>query len=118
MTGALETGYHTTLPKPRRPVKGRLICSQSEWSATPPGARTARSRGQATRLAEPTLTPPSVPAGRLMKSNARPGVAVCTALLLLCGMMMYELLRSMWSFEQPNAVSSGLMNTLLSWVGL
>jgi hypothetical protein len=46
------------------------------------------------------------------------GLAVCTVLLLLCGMMMYDLLRSMWSFEQPMAITSSLMNTILSWVGL
>ena len=28
--GMLETGYQTTLPNPRRPVKGTLISSQSE----------------------------------------------------------------------------------------
>jgi hypothetical protein len=46
------------------------------------------------------------------------GLAVCTFFLLLCGMMMFELLRSMWSFEQPLGLSSGLMNTILGWIGL
>lgn len=46
------------------------------------------------------------------------GLAVCTTLLFLGGMMMYDLMRSMWAFEQPNAVSSGLMNTVLGWIGL
>jgi len=36
--GALTTGYQTTLPKPRRPVKGRLIWSQSECRARLSGA--------------------------------------------------------------------------------
>ena len=30
------------------------------------------------------------------------GLAICTVLLLLCGMMMFDLLRSMWSCEQPH----------------
>ena len=34
MTGRLETGYQTTLPKPRRPVKSAPISSQSEWRAS------------------------------------------------------------------------------------
>jgi hypothetical protein len=46
------------------------------------------------------------------------GLAVCTTFLFLCGMMMYELLRSLWNFEQPNGISSGLMNTILGWIGL
>lgn len=46
------------------------------------------------------------------------GLATCTVLLLLCGMMMFDLLRSMWSFEQPTAITSALMNTILGWVGL
>lgn len=46
------------------------------------------------------------------------GLATCAVLLLFCGMIMYDLLRSMWSFEQPMAITSSLMNTVLSWVGL
>jgi hypothetical protein len=46
------------------------------------------------------------------------GLAFCTLLLALCGMMMYDLLRTMWSWEQPFTVTSGLMNTILGWFGL
>ena len=46
------------------------------------------------------------------------GLAVCSVVLVLCGMMMYDLLRSMWSFEQPFAITSQLMNTILGWIGL
>jgi hypothetical protein len=46
------------------------------------------------------------------------GLAICTVLMLLCGMMTLDLIRSMWSFEQPFAISSGLMNTVLGWIGL
>ncbi len=44
------------------------------------------------------------------------GLVVCLLLLMLCGMMMYDLLRSMWSWEQPTAVTSSLMDTLLGWI--
>ncbi len=44
------------------------------------------------------------------------GLAVCLLLLLLCGMMMYDLLRSMWSWEQPTAINSALMDTILGWI--
>jgi hypothetical protein len=46
------------------------------------------------------------------------GLAICSVVMILCGMMMYDLLRSMWSFEQPFAVNSQLMNTILGWIGL
>jgi hypothetical protein len=45
-------------------------------------------------------------------------LSICTLLLLLCGMMMYDMMRSMWTYEQPNAITSGLMNTILGWIGL
>ena len=44
MTGTLETGYQTTLPKPRKPVKSGEISSQSEWSATVSGVPMVSSR--------------------------------------------------------------------------
>jgi len=46
------------------------------------------------------------------------GLAVCSVLLSLCGIMMYDLVRSMWSWEQPSTIGSGLMNTIGRWVGL
>ncbi|MFZ1935519.1 MAG: helix-turn-helix domain-containing protein [Thermoguttaceae bacterium] len=46
------------------------------------------------------------------------GLAACSVLLGLCGIMMYDLVRSMWSWEQPSTIGSGLMNTIGKWVGL
>jgi excisionase family DNA binding protein len=42
------------------------------------------------------------------------GLAVCTVLLILCGMMMYDLLRNMWSWNEPYSVNSSLMDAILS----
>ena len=58
-------------------------------------------------LAEPPYTTPQII-----------GLAVCTLFLALCGIMMYDLVRSMWSWEQPSTIGSGLMNTIGHWVGL
>jgi len=33
--------------------------------------------------------------------------------LALCGMMTYDLARNMWSWDQPYAVNSSIMDTLL-----
>ncbi len=41
------------------------------------------------------------------------GLAVCAVLLMLCGMMMYDLLRNMWSWEGPYAINSSLMDAIL-----
>ncbi len=44
------------------------------------------------------------------------GLAVCVFLLMLCGMMMFDLLRNMWSWHEPFTVNSGLMDTILHWI--
>jgi hypothetical protein len=36
-------------------------------------------------------------------------------LLLLCGMMLYDLMRNMWSWDGTYPVNSSLMDTILSW---
>jgi excisionase family DNA binding protein len=45
------------------------------------------------------------------------GLVVCALLLLLCGMITYDLLRNMWSWEGAYSVNSQLMDTVLGWVG-
>jgi hypothetical protein len=42
-------------------------------------------------------------------------LVVCTLLLLVCGMFTYDLMRSMWSWNEPYAVNSSMMNMILSW---
>ena len=43
------------------------------------------------------------------------GLVFCALLLMLCGMMMYDLLRNMWSWEGAYTVNSSIMDTILSW---
>lgn len=45
------------------------------------------------------------------------GLAVCVFLLMLCGMMMFDLLRNMWSWEEPFTLNSQLMDMILGWIG-
>ncbi|MEN6407278.1 MAG: helix-turn-helix domain-containing protein [Thermoguttaceae bacterium] len=42
------------------------------------------------------------------------GLVACVVLLLLCGMMMYDLLRNMWSWQGAYRINSSLMDTILS----
>jgi excisionase family DNA binding protein len=45
------------------------------------------------------------------------GLACCVVLLLFCGMFAYDLLRNMWSWDQPYSVNSGMMETVAGWMG-
>jgi hypothetical protein len=42
-------------------------------------------------------------------------LSLCGLLLLLCGMMLYDLLRSMWSWQGTYSVNSWLMETITGW---
>ena len=41
------------------------------------------------------------------------GLATCTALLMLCGMLMFDILRNMWSWDGPYTVNSSLMDMIV-----
>ncbi len=43
------------------------------------------------------------------------GLSLCSVLLLLVGMFMFDLLRNMWSWNGTYAVNSSLMDMVLSW---
>ena len=42
-------------------------------------------------------------------------LAICLLFLILVGMMMYDLMRNMWSWGGAYPVNSSLMDTILSW---
>ena len=46
------------------------------------------------------------------------GLAVCTVVLMFCGMMIYDLLRSMWSEASggPYSINKGLMDFILGLI--
>ncbi len=52
---------------------------------------------------------PETPYSRLQIA----GLAACAVLLMICGMMMYDNLRNMWSWEGPYSVNSWLMDTIV-----
>jgi hypothetical protein len=43
-------------------------------------------------------------------------LAACAVLLMLCGMMVYDLARNTWSWESPYTVNSSLMDAILGLV--
>ncbi len=41
------------------------------------------------------------------------GLALCAIMLMFCGMMTYDLLRNMWSWDTPYSVNSSVMDLIL-----
>jgi excisionase family DNA binding protein len=42
-------------------------------------------------------------------------LALCSVMLLMCGMFMFDLLRNMWSWNEAYSVNSSMMDMVLSW---
>ncbi len=42
-------------------------------------------------------------------------LALCSVLLLMCGMFTFDLLRNMWSWNEAYSVNSSMMDMVLSW---
>jgi hypothetical protein len=66
--------------------------------------------GEGAPLVQPGTVLPEAPYSALQIT----GLVFCLLLLMLCGMMMYDVLRHMWSWGQPYAVNSSLMDSILS----
>jgi len=70
--------------------------------------------------------PGAVPAGAMMMAPTVPeapysmwnvlALVCCALFLMLAGMMMYDLVRHMWSWDQPYAVNSTIMDGILGLV--
>jgi hypothetical protein len=45
-------------------------------------------------------------------------LSLCFILIMLCGMMMIDLMRNMWSWDQPFSLNSGLIDGILGLLGL
>ena len=43
------------------------------------------------------------------------GLSACVIVLVLGGMMAYDLMRNMWSWDGPLNMNSSLMDTVLGW---
>ncbi len=71
-----------------------------------PAAQPAPSMMAATATLEPPFTTWNVVS-----------LIACALFLLLCGMMIYDLLRNMWSWSGPSTVSSSIMDALGRSIG-
>jgi excisionase family DNA binding protein len=43
------------------------------------------------------------------------GLVLCTLVLMLCGMMMYDMIRNIWSWDGNYSANSALMDLILRW---
>jgi excisionase family DNA binding protein len=95
------------------------LSTTMEMGAVSTLAGTAVLGAQQGSLAEgASLIPSSVVSGEASYTTWQiVGLAGCTVLLMLCGMMMYDLLRNMWQWEGPYAINSSLMDTILGFLG-
>jgi len=120
---ALDTGEESTAIGGRASMASMLdedlsLSPTMEMGAASPLAGTAVLGAQPGAMAEGTLIPSVVGSGEAPYSGWQiAGLAVCTVLLILCGMMMYDLLRNMWQWEGPFAANSALMDTILGLLG-
>jgi excisionase family DNA binding protein len=62
----------------------------------------------------PLVTPPSVLPEAPYSGLQIASLATCTVLLMLCGMMVFDLMRNMWSWTGPAAVNSSLMDLIVN----
>ncbi len=44
-------------------------------------------------------------------------LGMCLLFLALCGMMMYDLMRNMWSWNAPYSVNSTIMDAIMGLFG-
>jgi excisionase family DNA binding protein len=88
--------------------------------------------GAAQPLAEGGLAPAASSAAFAATAGAAPAMAAaetpypvwvvllmgtCTVFLALCGMMMYDLVRNMWSWNEPYKVNSAIMDAIMGLFG-
>jgi excisionase family DNA binding protein len=75
--------------------------------------------GQPVALAEgAALIQPAASAGETYTGLQIAGLAVCTFVLLFVGMLMYDVLRNMWSWQGAYSVNSALGDSLLNMLGM
>jgi excisionase family DNA binding protein len=75
------------------------------------GGDVATARGSAMGGAGPMM----VPAGPEVQFSifSVAGLAVCSVALVICGIMMYDVVRNMWSWDSPYGVDSVILRTLI-----
>ena len=81
------------------------------------GGASARWAAQRRRLAgqHGGAGPVMVPAGPEVQFSvfSVAGLAVCSIALVVCGIMMYDVVRNMWSWDSPYGVDSVILKTLI-----
>ncbi len=91
---------------------------EEDESAAPAALESIGLGGAAPALA--TAGAAMVPAGReaVYPTWIMAILGFCLVLLALCGMLMYDLVRNMWSWDRPYTVNSSIMDWILGLFGV
>ena len=46
------------------------------------------------------------------------GLTFTAGTMAICGMVMYDIMLNMWSFNEPSGISTGVTNGILSALGM
>ena len=63
---------------------------------------------------QPMMMGPGLPEAPYTGLNVT-SLVLCSVLLLLCGMFMYDVLRNMWTWDSPYGINSPIMDTVVGW---
>jgi hypothetical protein len=88
----------------------------------PSGAPSMADSGAAVLASAPSLAPASgmlaaAPAEAPFSAMNVTFLAACALLLMFCGMLTFDLMRNMWSWDGPYSVNSSIMESLGNTVG-
>lgn len=94
------------------------IGSQLELPAGESAPSMLDEESTASAAAAPAAAPAATAAGPVVAQGQYSAwnlvfLGICCLLLLLCGFMMFDLLRSIWSWKEPFALNSALMDAIL-----
>jgi excisionase family DNA binding protein len=101
---------------------GSMDSSQSALLEEDVSAGAGPLGGPMMGAAAPALATSAVPAGVYVTETPYPVWVVvmmffCVLFMALCGMMMYDLVRNMWSWNQPYTVNSSIMDLIMGMFG-
>jgi len=98
------------------PLAGGAGLLEEEPMGAAPGAAVVTAVSP-TMLVAPAPVMTAAPAEAPFSGANVAILAVCVALLLLCGMMTFDLMRNMWSWDGPYNVNSSIMDSIGNTVG-
>jgi hypothetical protein len=111
--GEFEDATATLLASQIPGLGASMLEEESPLGGTLTGDNMGRVGGMGAAATAPAYTGEPVARETPYSAFSVLGLAACTALLAVSGMMMYDLIRNMWSWNSAYGVNSFIMDTLL-----